>query len=187
MHQYRSPWARRAASIVIATSVLVAVAACGGSGASGSGPEAVVGDAMAKVAAKDLDGLSSLACAGQEDRISEQLSGMGALDSSLLPGLDPQELLDAVTLDTSEVKVGQPTVTGEAADVPVTGSIAISFDKEKMRPILREVMEQQGQAVTDEQLDALLGMLDSYAQDVPFDESVHLVREDGAWKICDAG
>jgi hypothetical protein len=168
--------------------VLVAgIAACGGGSPAGVGPEAVVADALAKTAAKDLDGLSSLACAGQEDRIREQLSGMSSLDSGLLPGLDAQAMLDAVEMDTSEVKVGQPTINGDAADVPVSGSLGISFDKEKMRPILKQVLEQQGQTLPDDQLDAMLGMLETYAQDVPFDESVHLVREDGAWKICDAG
>ena len=38
--------------------------------------------------------------------------------------------------------------------------------------------------MTDEQLDALLKTLEAYGQDLPLDESVRLVREDGAWKIC---
>ena len=38
--------------------------------------------------------------------------------------------------------------------------------------------------MTDEQLDALLKTLESYGQDVPVDQSLRLVREDGAWKIC---
>ncbi len=38
--------------------------------------------------------------------------------------------------------------------------------------------------MTDEQLDALLKTLESFGQDVPVDETVRLVREGGAWKIC---
>ena len=63
----------------------------------------------------------------------------------------------------------------------------VTFDKEAMRPILRQVLEQQGTTMTDEQLDALLETLESYGQDLPLDESVRLVREDGAWKICQDG
>jgi len=38
--------------------------------------------------------------------------------------------------------------------------------------------------MTDEQLDALLKTLEAYGQDVPVDQTVRLVRESGAWKIC---
>ena len=187
MHRDRSTRARGAAAIVFAAVLAAGAAACGSSSPGSAGPEGVVAEAFAKMEAKDLDGLSSLACAGQEERIREQLSGLGALEGGLLPGLDAQAMLDAIKLDTSKIEVGQPTVNGDAADVAVSGVLGISFDKEKVRPILRTVLEGQGQSMTDEQIDAMLGMLETYAQDVPVDDSVHLVREDGAWKICDAG
>jgi hypothetical protein len=41
--------------------------------------------------------------------------------------------------------------------------------------------------MTDEQLDALLAGLEAYGQSVPLDTDVRLVREDGAWKVCQAG
>jgi hypothetical protein len=57
-----------------------------------------------------------------------------------------------------------------------------------MRPVLREVIAAQGTTMTDEQLDALLTALEAYGQDVPLDETIRVVRENGAWKVCpDAG
>jgi hypothetical protein len=53
-----------------------------------------------------------------------------------------------------------------------------------MKPILVRVLEQQGTTMTDAQIDALLKTLEAYGQDVPVDQSVRLVRESGAWKIC---
>ena len=66
----------------------------------------------------------------------------------------------------------------------MTGTIKVTFDAAAMRPILRQLLDQQGTTMTDEQLDALLKTLESFGQDVPVDQIVRLVREDGDWKIC---
>jgi hypothetical protein len=103
---------------------------------------------------------------------------------ALLPGLDMQALLDAVNVDAKELEPGEAVVDGDTAEVPVVGTVKVTFDKEAMRPILAEVLEQSGTTMTDEQLDALLDSLEAYGSDLPVDEVIGLVREDGAWKIC---
>ena len=163
----------------------IVVAACGG-GAATDTPSGVVRTALDRVAAKDVDSLRALACAGQEDRIRDQLGLPDAVGAELLPGLDAQALIDAVKLDVSEVDVGEAAVDGDVAQVQVSGDITVTFDAAAMRPILRQVLEAQGATMTDAQLDALLGSLEAYGQAVPFDESIRLVREGGAWKICQA-
>ena len=165
--------------------VAIVVAACSPAAPAADSPGAVVQVALGKLAAKDIDGLRGLACAGQEDLIRQQLglAGVGA-GAALLPGLDTQALLDAITLDVGEVKFGDPAIDGDVAQVPVTGSVKVTFDAAQMRPLVKQVLEQQGQTMTDEQLDALLKTLATYGQDVPIDQSIRLVREGGAWKIC---
>jgi hypothetical protein len=106
------------------------------------------------------------------------------MGGELLPGLDTDALLDAVSLDVSGVKLGDAAIEGDVAQVPVTGTLKVTFDAAALRPLLRTVLEQQGTTMTDEQLDALLETLEAYATDLPLDESVRLVREDGAWRIC---
>jgi hypothetical protein len=171
----------------IALLLTLVVAACA-PGAPADGPGAVVAEALAKVAAKDIDGLRGLACAGQEDRIRDQLGLPAAMGGELLPGLDTQALVDAVGLDVSGVDVGEAAIEGDTAEVPVSGTIKVTFDAEAMRPVLRELVAAQGTTMTDEQLDALLTTLAAYGQDLPFDETIRVVREDGAWRICqDAG
>src|SRR4029079_18018094 len=98
-------------------------------------PGAVVQVALGKLAAKDVEGLRPLACAGQEDRIGEQLglAGMGA-GAELIPGIDSQALLDAITLDVSKVKFGDPVIDGDVATVPVTGSAEVTFDEGALAP-----------------------------------------------------
>ncbi len=148
------------------------------------GPGAVVDKALALVAAKDVDGLRGLACAGQEDLIRDQLGLPGAIGGELLPGLDTQALVDAVNLDVGGVKIGDAAIDGDVAEVPVTGTLKVTFDAAAMRPILREMLGEQGPTMTDDQLDALLKTLEAYGQDVPIDQSLRLTREGGDWKIC---
>jgi hypothetical protein len=163
--------------------VVALLAACGG-GTAADAPSGVVRTALDKLAAKDLAGLQTLACAGQEDMIRDQLGLAGAVGSGLLEGLDTQALMDAVQMDVSGLTVGDATVDGDTAQVPVSGDLKVTFDADAMRPILRQLFEKQGATMTDAQLDALLSTLESYGQSVPVTESIRLVRESGAWKIC---
>jgi hypothetical protein len=173
----------RLAGVIATAAFALAVAACAPA-APADGPGAVVNDALAKVAVKDLEGLRPLACAGQEDRIRDQLGLPGSVGGELLPGLDTQALVDAVQLGVGDVKTGDAVIDGDVAEVPMTGTLKVTFDAAAMRPILRQVLDKQGTKMTDEQLDALLKTLESYGQDVPVDQTVRLVRESGAWKIC---
>jgi hypothetical protein len=174
--------------IVRAVPALVAaflIAACGGGGGAASdAPEGVVRTALDRMAAMDVEGLSELACAGQGEQIREQLGLPGGIGGELLEGLDTQELLDAVKLDVADVQVGSATVDGDVAQVPVEGDLGVTFDAEAMRPILRELLGAQGQSMTDDELDALLAGLEAFGQTVPLETDVRLVREDGAWKVC---
>ncbi len=173
--------------LALALAVLGSLAGCG-SAAPASGPAGVVQQAMDRLEAKDLDGLRTLACAGQEDQIANLLqlpagAGIGS-GASLLPGLDTQALLGAVQVDVSGVKVGDATIDGATAQVPVSGSVKVTFDADTLRPIVRQMFDQQGVSMSDEQLNAMLSSLQSYGQDLPLDQSVRLVQESGDWKIC---
>lgn len=173
---------RRMGRVLAAATLVVTLAACVPT--PSDGPDSVVLDALEMVAAKDIEGLRPLACAGQEDRIRDQLGVPGGVGGELLPGLDTQALIDAVQLGVAGVKTGEPVIDGDVAQVPVTGTLRVTFDAAAMRPLLRQVLDQQGTTMTDEQLDALLKTLEAYGQDVPLDQTVRLVREGGAWKIC---
>jgi hypothetical protein len=164
------------------------IAACSGSpgAASGSDPAAVVKDALAKVAAKDVNGLANLACAGQADEVRQQFDMAGQL-ASAVPGANAQDIVNSISIDTSAVTIGSPTVTGDTATVPVTGTMKMTFDKEKLRPIIKQLMESQGGGVqlTDEQIDAFLDQMSGSGQGVPVNETLTLKQEGGAWKICE--
>src|SRR5450759_3480090 len=117
--------AGRVAVLAVLAVFAVLVAACGGGPAADS-PAGIVRTALDRVAAKDVEGLRALACAGQEDLIRKRIGlpaapGQdllpAALGQDLLPGIDTQALIDAVALDVSKVKVGDAAITGETAQV----------------------------------------------------------------------
>jgi hypothetical protein len=160
------------------------VAACGASGPAPDSPSGVVTTAVARAAAKDVAGLSSLACAGQQQAIQQLISAPATLGAGLLPGIDLPTVMAAVRLDASGVKVGDAVMSGDAADVAVAGSVKVTFDKATMKPILEQMMAARGTPMSSDQLDGLLQGLADYGQDVPIDQRLHLVREQGAWRIC---
>lgn len=169
-------------ALLLAASLL---AGCQGGPAPDS-PSGVLRTALEKLAARDVAGLRAMACAGAEAGVLDQLGLPGDLSGEILPGVDMNAILDAVTLDTSALVLQDEVVTGDTATVDVRGDIRISFDAQRVKPLVKALLEAQGNPVTDEQLDALLVTLSRAAQELPVDQTVGLVREDGAWKLCSA-
>ena len=178
--------AARILSAIFILPLLIAACSGGPGAASGGDPAGVVKDALAKVAAKDIDGVASLACAGQADQVREQFDMAGAIGSAV-PGANPQDIVNSITIDTSGVTVGSATVNGDSATVPVTGTMKMTFDKEKLRPIIKQMLAAQGagDTLTDAQIDGFLDQMSGGGQGVPLDETMTLKQEGGAWKICE--
>jgi hypothetical protein len=172
---------RAAAPLLVVFALLVA--ACGGPAAADEAT-AVVKTAVDRAGAKDIAGLQALACAGRAEELKTLIGLPSQLGGVLLPGVDTSTLVDAVRLDVSGLTVGAAVVTGDAALVPVKGSLKVTFDKDAMRPILEKLLAAQGTKMSPEQLDALLSGLADYGQDLPFDQQIKVVREQGAWKVC---
>lgn len=176
---------RRVVAGLAVMAAVVVLAGCGGT-ADANSPSGVVRTALDRVAAKDLDGLRPLACEGQEDAIRGELGLPLGEDGNLLPGVSTESLLDAIDLDVSEVDIGEEQVTGDEATVTLSGDLAVTFDAETLRPLLVQALQAQGTPIAEDQLDALLGSLETFGQAVPVNEQIRLVREGGAWKICQA-
>jgi hypothetical protein len=176
----------RQLALLIATLVL-AVAACGGAGplAGGDDPAGVARQALAVLAAGDITKLTDLACAASKDDIANSFTG-GLGD--LAPGTDPSTLLQAIRIDTSKVTVGDATVTGDTAVVPLKGSMTITIDKDKVKPIIQAALQAQGAPADDAAVQAAMGFLSAFdGQPIPVDDQpLTLKQENGAWKLCDA-
>ena len=185
----RMPHSRRASVRLLSVLAIVmfAAAACGssGGGASGGDPAGVVKDALSTVQAKDMTKLQDLACAAKKDEVAKQFDFSSAL-ASAAPGVDSKQILDALTIDTSKVTIGSATITGDNATVPVSGTMSMKVDTEKLKPIIKTILEGQGLPADDATINQAMGMFAAFgSQDVPMDETLKLVKENGAWKICE--
>lgn len=169
---------------LLALSILLV--ACGGvPGGATDSPTGVVRTALDRMAAKQIESLPELACAAQRDRIAEEFDLTGGI-GGMLPGMDTQAFLDAVSFDISGIQLEERSVQGDAAEVGVTGTLGIDFDAGKLREVLEPVLAEQGMPTDDATIDAMLGSLESVAQNLPIDETIQVVREGGEWRICDA-
>jgi hypothetical protein len=167
---------------LIAPLALILVA-CGGAAApGGNDPSGVVRNALSLVQAKDLTGLTNIACAAQRDEIVDSFTG-GLAQS----GMDPEEVMAALNIDTSKVTVGAVTENGDTASVALGGTMAFSFDEAKMRELIKAQLVNEGQPADDASVATAMGFLTAMlGQPIPMDgQTMELVREGGAWKICD--
>ena len=170
---------------LVISAVLVLVAACGGGGGDSGDPAAVVRSALAAAQSKDFTALEGLACEAQKDEIRDQFDFSAGL-GDLAPGMDAEQVLDAITIDTSKVEVGSPAIDGDKATVEVSGSMSIDVDVDKLKPIIKAALEAQGLPSDDATIDQAMGMFGAMSsQDIPMDETLGLVKEGGAWKICE--
>lgn len=184
----RMPLSRRAVARLLSSLALVALAvmACSGSSPLGGGgdPASVVKDALAVVQSKDLAKIGDLACAAKKDEVVKSLDFSSSLGEG--SGVDSKQVLDAVSIDTSKVTVGQPTITGDTATVPVSGSMTMNVDPAKMKPIVKAQLEAAGMPADDAAVEAMMGVMGGFTgQPIPMNETMTLVKENGVWKICE--
>ena len=173
--------------LILVAPLLLVLVACGGAvpGQGGTDdPAGRVRGVMSALAAKDMTKLTEFACAEKKDDIVNQFTGGVA---NLGEGIDPQQVLDAVTINTSNVTVGEATVNGDTASVKLGGSMSISIDPVKLRPVIKAALEAKGLPADDATIDLAMQAMPQIAdQQVPMDnETVDLIKENGAWVICE--
>jgi len=170
--------------VVVGTAAMLVVAACGGAApaAAGDAPAAVRG-VLDRVAARDVDGALTYVCAAQREAVRAQLNPAGAM-ASQLPGVDPNAILGALTFDTSGMTVTQDSVNGDEATVKLGGSLKISVDEAKLTAALAPAASQlPGGADVGQLVQMFVAFT---AQPIPVDETTRVIREEGAWRVCDA-
>lgn len=177
--------ARNFGSLVVAAALALALAACAGAPAvSQSEPAGAVKAAMDAAQSGGVARLTEFACAARKNEISG-LFGTGELGSLAALGVDANDVFDAVKMEFKDIQTTEKSRSGDNAVVHATGSMTITLDPTKMREIMKQIMEGQGQSVDDATLDAALAAMSSQlSQTQPLDEDIPVVQEGGKWLIC---
>jgi hypothetical protein len=167
---------------VVAVALLVG--ACGGGGAS-SDPAGSVSNALAAVNGGGLTKLNEFACAAHKNDIANAF-GAGNAAQLQAAGIKMDDLLNAMTVQFTNVKTSETSKTDTTAKVHVTADMAINFDREKMKAIFKTVLAAQGQPTDDTTIDTVLNaMSGQLTQTQHIDSDIAVVNEGGKWLICE--
>lgn len=159
----------------------VVLSACGG-GSAGD-PVATVKALMQVVQDKKFDNIADHVCAERKDEVASQLDFRSSLGDT---GFDAQKIVDAMTIDVSNVQYAMVSETGDKAVVKITGDMKMKIDRDKIRDVFVELLQAQGIAqVTDDMVDSMLDMMAAQLESgIDISADVELVKEGGAWKVC---
>ena len=162
--------------------VLLVVAACGGT-PSTSDPSGAVQAALS-AASGGITKLADFTCAAKKDDITAAF-GAGSLSQLQGAGVNPTDLFNAMSIKFDNVTTKDVSKSATNATVHMTADMTISFDKDKMRAIMKTVIAAQGQAVDDSTLDTVMGMMASQlTKSQKIDEDIAVVNEGGKWLLC---
>jgi hypothetical protein len=173
---------------LVAGLALVGLVACqgsgGGGGAAAGTPEAAVQNVLDALREERFSDIGPMVCSAKRDQILRQIDIATALASSA-PGIDPQEILDAMTMAFDDLQVTRLSEAGDKALVSVKGKLTIAIDEAKARDLVRAMLTATGKTPTDEQVDRFLPILTAQLEKgQPIDSQVEVVREGGAWLVC---
>jgi predicted small lipoprotein YifL len=177
---------KRLNSLFVVLCVLsIALTACGGGAAAD--PAATVKAAMDAVVNKQFDKIVDFSCAAKKDQVAGQLNPAAQLANAGMDAATTQQLLDSMTITLTGGEFTKLSETGDTAQVQMKGSLAMKFDREKLKAVVVSLLKSQGMDATDDivnqALDQVSGQLEK-GQDI--DNKVDLVKENGKWVICPA-
>jgi hypothetical protein len=168
----------RPLAVMVAIGALTLAACSAAPAGPANDPVTAVRNFVALMEAKQFDQMQAAACselAGEMD--------LGSGFSAGLPGVTATQFLEAVTIQVREPQYAEVSRSADRAVVSIKGTMAMTFDRARMREILRPALEAQGKPADDAALDAWLDLMEGMMNQ-PLDEQVDVVNEGGEWKVC---
>lgn len=180
----RIPRRRPSATWIPAMALVLAATIPGVPAAAQDSPEDVVNELLDAIAAKEFDRVGDLACADERASVVAQFDV--AASFSDIPGLDGEAFLEAFEFDVADRSVTLLSEEGDEASVDVSATLTMAMDAEAARPFIVTILESSGVEVTDEMVEqGLATFMSGTEEGQQLDATVRVVREDGAWLICD--
>ncbi|MBA2570110.1 MAG: hypothetical protein H0V04_02895 [Chloroflexi bacterium] len=172
--------------LTLALVALVIATACSAAAPGGStaDPVGAVNKMISLIQAKQFSQLSTAVCAAKRAEIEAQFNPGAALGPSA-SGVNPQQIVDAMTISFSNVQTALVSQTATTAVVSVKGSMNIAVDPAKMRDVVRSLLTAQGVPADDATVDQTLqSMTAAFADAQTIDSQVDVVNEGGQWLVC---
>lgn len=180
---------RTRSGFLVTALAAVALAAAACSGGPGGTTNEPVGTVNAAIAAAETGGFTALTefmCQANKDDVTSAFGGGGDLGDLGAAGIDPDQLFNAVKFDFQDHTVTEVSRSDSEATVHLKGKMAMTFDPEAMRTIVKQVLEAQGVEASDQMVDiAMSAMEDQLSQTQDIDTDMRVIQEDGKWVMCE--
>ncbi len=148
-------------------------------------PVAVVKTALAGMAAHDLAGAAALVCAERRDPNDFPVPLSGIFEPvGAMPGFDIPRTLSVIELDVSRLVVTERSRNGETVEVAIDGPLVERFDPAKVEALFRAYASESGQPIEQDLLDQTLANVSRGPVEIQMRETVPVVQQDDAWRIC---
>ena len=181
----RSVALRPSMPLTLAVAGAVALAAAGGTPVARAAetPEGAVDAVLDAITARDWDAIGPLVCDDERDAVTAVFDLRRALSSD---GVDAGPLAEALTVTIDGRSVTPLGASGDRATVQVAGVLRLEADEAAARAWVRDSLAASGQPTDDATIDQFLGFFTAaLAEGTDLASSVEVIRQDGAWLLCD--
>jgi hypothetical protein len=176
-------------SILSVLMLCLTLAACNN---GDDGPVGVVEELFQRLEDHGFNEITELVCVASRDDIAE-LFGLGELlDAAADSDIGSQQVADIFIFEPS-LKFQEIAKSSDDATVHVRGSLKVTVDAAKFKPLARQTLENEG-ASEEERTDSALDQLYvDFAEDAEqelsgqVDVDLDLIKEDGKWRVCHWG
>lgn len=165
-----------------ATVLAVAVAACSLLPRPQEAADAVRG-AVAGTVAHDLNAAALYVCPERrgDGSLPFVINGItGAVD-----GLSFEEGFALITFDASGLSVVEERRDGDVALVSLSGTLVEIIDAARYEAAYRAGIAAGDEPVDQALLDQVLQLINGGRYELPVDQTVRVVRQNGIWQVCD--
>jgi hypothetical protein len=169
--------------LLVGVLIALLLTACGSCSSGGDDPAEVVKNAMEAWERLDTDKASDYFCKEHEKQIKNALD----YDSQYM-GLSVDDVKKVIKCQYTDVKYEEQSREGDRAIVHVSGSAKVEYNADKYRELLKKAIEEDGQTISDEDLeflDLLASGINELNREIEVRGDLELIKEDGKWKICD--
>jgi hypothetical protein len=168
--------------------LLVVLSGCGGMSPFERPSDAVRG-ALDRIVAHDLPGGAVFTCRAQRDPNNFPFSVSGIFfPLAQVPTPPIPQTLALITIDARDLRIEEPpgVVPNDLeAEVQLSGSLWLTLDPDEVESAVRAAVRLQSDPLDEALLEATLAGIRGGPVELPVDQPVRVIREDGMWRVCD--
>lgn len=167
----------------------VVAAGCGLVPQTGGRPADAVRGAIDSVVAHDLPGGTRFTCLAQRDATDFPFIIQGIFSPvGMVPTPSRPQTLALIDIDTRDLRITDaPGDLGDAteAEVQLSGSLWLTLDPVEVEQAVRAVVLEQNDMLEEDLMAQTLAGISNGPVELPIDQPVRVVREQGEWRVCD--